>query len=198
MDKLSAHPFADTWNHNTHYYPLLRSLLPGAAERVLDVGCGEGTLCRYLATPGRVVTGVDPDTEVLPDSTTRCLFTAASVTRLPFPSSSFDAVTMSMVLHHVDADVALREAGRVLARGGRMLILGYGRSRGWRDALHERRDVRVHRETTRVMREWDPGTKIAEPSMTWSEARRSLKANLPGSTYKRLPMWRYLATWDKR
>lgn len=198
VDKLSAHPFADAWNHNTHYYPLLRSLLPHSAERVLDVGCGEGTLCRYLATPGRLVTGVDPDAEVLRESTPGCLFMAASAIRLPFPSSSFDAVTMSMVLHHVDAGVALREAERVLAPGGRILILGYGRSEGWRDALDERRDLRVHRDTTRSLREWDPGTKVAAPSMTWSETRRRLKRSLPGSTYKRLPMWRYLATWDKR
>lgn len=40
---MSAHPFAGSWNHNAHYYPLVRSRVRGARS-VLDVGCGEGTL----------------------------------------------------------------------------------------------------------------------------------------------------------
>ena len=50
------------WNHNAAYYPWVRKNLDrhGAAS-VLDVGCGEGSLARYLASPGRHVLGIDPD-----------------------------------------------------------------------------------------------------------------------------------------
>ena len=42
------------WNHNAAYYPWIRKQLEGiAATRILDVGCGEGSLARYLAFPGR-------------------------------------------------------------------------------------------------------------------------------------------------
>ena len=46
---MTSHAFADRWSHHAHHYPLLRSRLPASARRVLDVGCGEGTLCRCVA-----------------------------------------------------------------------------------------------------------------------------------------------------
>lgn len=85
---------------------------------MLDVGCGEGTFCHFVG---------------------------GSAERLPFAAGSFDALTMTMVLHHVSTERALGEAVRVLTPGGRLVILGYGKYGGRRDALHEVRDVVAHR-----------------------------------------------------
>lgn len=43
------HPFAGRWNHNDHYYPRIAELIEGR-HLVLDVGCGDGSLARFLAT----------------------------------------------------------------------------------------------------------------------------------------------------
>lgn len=43
------HPFAQRWNADTQYYPRIADLLEGH-DVVLDAGCGEGTLARYLAS----------------------------------------------------------------------------------------------------------------------------------------------------
>jgi SAM-dependent methyltransferase len=191
------HPFATRWNHNTHYFPLLASRIPASTTRLLDVGCGEGTFCRFVADQDRTVVGVDSDSSVLPPSTTGVTYIRSSAETLPFAGDSFRAVTMTMVLHHVDPDRALAEAARVLAPGGVLLALGYGRYGGWRDMAHEVRDLVTHKLVSRRMRSWDPPTAKADPAVTWGEARETVDSALPGSTYRRLPMWRYLVEWHK-
>jgi ubiquinone/menaquinone biosynthesis C-methylase UbiE len=190
------HPFARRWNHNTHYYPILRAGIPTGAVRVLDIGCGDGTLCRFLEAPGRCVVGVDPDCSVLPDSEREVRFAAASAESLPFADDAFDAVTMSMVLHHVDEVQSLAEGRRVLRPGGVLVVLGIARSLGPRDVLHELRDIAAHRAHRRSKTAWEPATVKVDPRATWQQTEATLRHELPGSSYRRLPMWRYLATWE--
>ncbi len=197
MSGRRPHPFADRWNHNTHYFPLLASRIPSAGGRVRDVGCGEGSFCRYIARADRQVVGLDVDAAALPAASSGVGYVLGSAEALPFGDGTFDAVTMTMVLHHVDAGRALAEAGRVLAPGGVLLVLGYGRYGGWRDAPHELRDLLTHRLVARGKVPWEPATAKAEPGRTWAEARADALDALPGSSYRRLAMWRYLVEWTK-
>ncbi|GAA2476122.1 methyltransferase domain-containing protein [Terrabacter carboxydivorans] len=107
-------------------------LLPHLREglRVLDVGCGPGTITLDLAEavgPSGEVTGV----EVVPgplaharrhaaergDARTR--FEVADVMGLPYADASFDVVHAHQVLQHLTDPVgALREMARVTAPGG--------------------------------------------------------------------------------
>ncbi len=45
------------WSHNSWYHPVLLRQVPEGAQRVLDVGCGAGTLARKLAGRSRTSTG---------------------------------------------------------------------------------------------------------------------------------------------
>jgi ubiquinone/menaquinone biosynthesis C-methylase UbiE len=191
------HPFAAQWNHNTHYFPRLASRIPGSTPQLLDVGCGDGTLCRFMAREERAVVGIDSDASVLPRSTQSVRYVVGSAVDLPFADESFAAITMTMVLHHVQPDRALAEVARVLAPGGILLVLGYGRFGGWRDLPHEVRGVVTHKVTSRRMQPWDPPTSKADAPTTWAETRATAASSLPGSTYRRLPMWRYLIEWSK-
>jgi ubiquinone/menaquinone biosynthesis C-methylase UbiE len=66
----------------------------------------------------------------------------APAERLPFPDSSFDTVTLTLVLCTVpDPQAALSEIARVLKPGGRFLFLEHVRSEDprvarWQDRLH--------------------------------------------------------------
>ncbi len=49
------------WNHSIHYHRLILQAVPPGCQRVLDVGCGEGTLTRQLARLVPHVVGIDQD-----------------------------------------------------------------------------------------------------------------------------------------
>lgn len=192
---MTPHPFASRWNHNSHYYPQIAAVVPQGATRVVDVGCGDGTLARYLARGGTTVLGVDPDERALPSDEGTVRFVRGVAEDLPCESRSVDALTMVMVLHHVDHTRALAEVRRVLRLGGVAAVLGYGRAGGPSDLAAEVRDVLAHRWHVRGKTRWEPSVAVADPDLTWVESRRLLQAELPGGRYRRLPMWRYLYTW---
>ena len=97
--------------------------------RLLDVGCGPGSITRGLAerlAPGQV-TGLDLAPEVLAtarqDAVTRGLanlqYQQGSVYNLPFSDASFDVVFAHQVLQHLrEPGAALREMRRVVRTGG--------------------------------------------------------------------------------
>lgn len=90
---------------------LLAAELPNNA-RVLDVGCGDGSIAARIMERRQDVeiSGVD----VLVRDTTRIPVVPYDGATLPFEDSSFDAVSLVDVLHHTDDPVAvLGEAARV-------------------------------------------------------------------------------------
>jgi SAM-dependent methyltransferase len=196
MPEPATHPFADRWNHNTHYFPLLRATLPDATTRLLDIGCGDGTFCRFAAAPSRLVVGLDLDARLMAaDDGVR--YVVGSAESLGFADATFDAVTLSMVVHHVDPALALPEAARVLRPGGLLQVLGIGRFGGARDIPHEVRDAVSHRLLARRLRHWEPDTVKQDPGETWAEALATARRLLPGCSWDRLPLWRYRVTWTK-
>jgi SAM-dependent methyltransferase len=108
--------------------PLLVGHLAGA-NRVLDVGCGEGQVGRRAFRLDGVsfVAGIDPTwaqvrIAALRDGGVEVVRAAAE--RLPFDAGSFDAAVACLVFEHIEAmDEAVAEVGRVLSSGGRFLLL---------------------------------------------------------------------------
>jgi ubiquinone/menaquinone biosynthesis C-methylase UbiE len=111
-----------------------RRLLERAAirpgQRVLDVGCGSGSL---LALAGRLAPevelhGIDPDDDMLEraERKLRAGDTSADLRRglageLPYDDGSFDRVFCSLVFHHLGPEgvrAAAAEIARVLRPGG--------------------------------------------------------------------------------
>jgi SAM-dependent methyltransferase len=101
------------------YQSILHYVEPGM--KVLDAGCGEGTLSVLMAKKGAVVTGCDisePNIRAAEkyaaEAKISASFLIADSEHLPFADSSFDLVVSSHVLEHLpDFDMGLKEAMRV-------------------------------------------------------------------------------------
>jgi ubiquinone/menaquinone biosynthesis C-methylase UbiE len=98
-------------------------------DRLLDVGCGTGALLHRLASgnPAVRLTGVDPVPEMLAVARRRLSrdveLREGWAERLPFPSERFDVVVCCNAFHYIREPAAsLREMGRVLVPGGRLLL----------------------------------------------------------------------------
>jgi SAM-dependent methyltransferase len=97
--------------------------------RVLDIGCGGGAFAEELCAEGAIVAAVDPE----PAAAERARRAApgadiriAGAEALPFPDAAFDCAVFVNALHHVPPplmDRALAEALRVLAPGGRLVVI---------------------------------------------------------------------------
>lgn len=98
-----------------------------AAERVLDVGCGEGWFASELLRADVKVVGIDVAQEPLRRACARDLALDLRLVDAdgpwPLEDASFDAVWAGETIEHV-ADTAgwMSEARRVLKPGGRLLL----------------------------------------------------------------------------
>ncbi len=107
--------------------PLAEELMHGCV-RILDLGTGEGQLARILLAAGATqVIGLDTSVGQLANA--RAKGGGVTLVRgrgeaLPFEDNSFDGVVCCLVIEHTDdPDVVLAEVARVLATGGRFLLL---------------------------------------------------------------------------
>jgi demethylmenaquinone methyltransferase/2-methoxy-6-polyprenyl-1,4-benzoquinol methylase len=106
------------------------------AARILDLCCGTGDMSFLAESLGaeRVV-GADFTLPMLAvarrraqSEESRSRFVAADALRLPFRDGVFDAVTVGYGLRNIaDPQTALREMRRVLAPGGRVVVLEFGK-----------------------------------------------------------------------
>jgi ubiquinone/menaquinone biosynthesis C-methylase UbiE len=112
-------------------------LKPG--ERVLDLGCGTGTLALMAreTEPGIEIEGLDADPEILATARSKAERAGESIrfvqgmsTELPYGDGELDVVLSTLFFHHLrDADkgATASEIRRVLKPGGRVIVGDVGR-----------------------------------------------------------------------
>ena len=123
------------------YLSAVRNLLAEAdiqpGENVLEVGCGTGVLCRWLARETafeNVIAGVDVNAFFLREAAEMARFDGlenvvsfreGSAEALPFEDNSVDVTFSSTVIQRVNADLMLPEMVRVTRPGGTIAVLGH-------------------------------------------------------------------------
>ena len=114
----------------------LADIQPGM--RVLDLGCGTGTLT-ILIKQSHVMSqvfGLDIDPQILNIATSKARENNVAISleqglayHLSFPNAWFDRIVSSLVFHHLTGQQkqqAFNEVYRVLQPGGRLYLLDFG------------------------------------------------------------------------
>lgn len=111
---------------------VLKEIGGAPTGELLDVGTGSGSMLRVLGAQAQRAVGLDISTQALRVARAKvhgaglnhCVFKRGDMYALPFDADSFDAVSFDQVLSAADRPgVALREAVRVLRRGGRVIVI---------------------------------------------------------------------------
>ncbi|WP_062389121.1 class I SAM-dependent methyltransferase [Demequina iriomotensis] len=203
-------PDHQRWNYNIHYMQPLVANLPETARTALDVGCGEGYLARRLAARGLEVTAIDVDpaaiararaqgcTVELLDSTEQ----SPSITYLAGDAleeelGTYDVVTASAVLHHMDLEAGLTRLRDLVAPGGRLVVVGMATPNWPQDLPRDVWATFVDKFQRLFRGYWDHGCDCTWPAPhSFRDVRGAAERLLPGAVYERELLWRYTLTWD--
>ena len=191
------------WNHNAAYYKWISAQLRGCST-VLDVGCWDGSLAKYLSRPGRTVLGIDPSEDCIMSAEREfcegARFEVRSFEKFGAAPCSFDAVVFCASLHHMDMETALEKAIGLLRGCGRLAVVGLASPSGLADRMIDVCRVvpcalgsRLHK--MRSSEELGLPTSYVFPKM--AEVRDAAERLLPGASIRYGLYWRYLLCWQK-
>jgi len=213
LAKINArHP----WNHNEHFHGWILRNLPARRNVAMDVGCGKGVLAGKLATQFAHVTGIDRNEGMAAAASARLRgVPQVSIQRCDFADFSStagdggaDLITMVAVLHHLDLDDALARIPRLVAPGGRLMVVGIARPDSLADLAFDVvsgaanpvigmiKHPRAVRPPERAV-ETQPVVPMMDPTTTFAEVTNAARAHLPGSTVRRRLFFRYTLLWEK-
>lgn len=132
FDRVAA-SFGDVELPGRTWEGLARALMCLApSQRYVDLGIGDGQLTLMLAQTAQEVTAVDISTKMLAQLQRRAedlgleniTTLEADISDMPLADGGHDIAVMSQALHHTHSPVrTLKEAHRILTRGGRLLII---------------------------------------------------------------------------
>jgi SAM-dependent methyltransferase len=195
--------FDPLWNANIHYHPLVIEAVPRGAERVLDVGCGDGILSAQLAKAGvRHVMGLDLDAGVLDRARARHSRAAVEwvfgdVFQVSFEDGAFDAVVSVAALHHMDAERGLTRLASLVRPGGVVAVIGLA-ANDWQDVPGALVGQAARVVLGLARGHWEHSAPMAwPPAVTYREMKRISSRVLPGVTYRRHLLGRYSLFWTK-
>jgi SAM-dependent methyltransferase len=131
----------------------------GPAHRVLDLGCGPGQLAPAFAPFVGQVIGIDPEPEMLRVARGEA---GRAGLRIEFREGSsydlgmFRTVVIGRAFHWMDRQDTLARLGKLIERGGAVVLLGDGHPKvpqnAWAEALERLTDRYAQADTARAAR----------------------------------------------
>ncbi len=134
----------------------LRLLEPKAGEKILDLGCGQGELCRELAEKGAQVVGIDSSKKLIDIAKKRSArfnihYLVSDAGKMEgIQDDTFDAACSVLAIQNMEnLEAVAKETARVVKRGGRLVwILNHPcfripRQSGW--GFDEKRKLQYRR-----------------------------------------------------
>jgi 2-polyprenyl-3-methyl-5-hydroxy-6-metoxy-1,4-benzoquinol methylase len=203
------------WNHNEHFHSWILRNLPANRQAAVDIGCGTGVLAGKLAHHFAHVTGIDADEGMAVAASARLAGDPrVRIMRCRFDefaaaagAGEADLITMVAVLHHLELGDTLARIPRLLAPGGRLLVVGLAKVDSLADAMVDLMSSAANPVMGLVKHPrpaggangsaaGQPVMPVREPSATVTEIAAAASARLPGTTIRRRLFFRYTLRWD--
>jgi SAM-dependent methyltransferase len=195
-----------------YYARCLALATPHAGERLLDVACGGGFFLAEAERAGLATSGIDladaaiaKARQVAPKSELQ----RGDAESLPYPDDSFDIVTcLGSVEHMLNPETALEEMRRVLAPGGRTIVVvpnqwfAYDVARGWLEgaglshgqeseryfSITQARDLVGRSFWIRHVEGWNPPPSLARATRPFTGSLSRAALRVYGWLRPRLPL----------
>ena len=191
------------WNHNYVYSKWISNQI-GSRRRILDVGCGNGTLALFLRNDDNYVLGIDSSERSVCKANDRNLYRNTVFITTTFEAfqphgQSFDAVIFVASIHHMNMFETIKKVKSLLEEKGILIIVGLAKPSNFFDWIVELLRIvpsgiisAVKKNTT--SEELDMEVSYDFPTM--GEVRRICKQCLPGYKLRYGLHYRYLLTWE--
>jgi SAM-dependent methyltransferase len=195
------------WSHNDHYHGWILANLPKQRGTALDVGCGQGELIAALSPHFKTVHGNDSDATMRQRAAARCAgLPNVTIAEEDWTTAAgpYDLVTMVAVLHHLDLVEALQQVHRVLAPGGRFLVVGLAPPRSAVDHLWDLASIVTNPLIGYVKHPWpnengavSASFPIQDPTVPFDELRELVVKIMPGAIMRHQLGFRHTIAWTK-
>ena len=191
------------WNHNYAYHNWVIKKIKNNST-ILDVGCGDGTLCFKLSSCDKVI-GIDTGEYAIKianqnNTHDNVSFINDDYLKHDF-NNKFDVIIFVASIHHMNMEDALIKAKSLLNKNGKIIIVGLAKPSTIIDNIIELYRVIPSFVISKIKRnktseELNIKTNYNFPTM--SEVRLTIKKVL-GSNYKlrQALHYRYLLIWNK-
>ncbi len=193
------------WNHNTAYYPWIKKKIK-QNSRVLDVGCGDGTLAYFLSDVAADVDAIDAYSDAIEiaqqnyGNISGLRFTCRSFEEYE-AVSCYDAVLFSASLHHMELLPTIQKAKKLLRDNGVLLVVGLAYPTSFSDYVVEAARVipsYISSLWHRMKTSEQVGVVTSYQLNTMGEIREVIKAELPDAKLRSGLHYRYLIYWEKK
>ena len=117
------------WFHKSVIYPSITSIITDiSTSSILDIGCGNGHLCRFLKKTGvEYIVGIDSSENMISEcinQSDNVEYRQMSAENLLFQSDDFDYCIFNNSLQDIEPyNIAIREAHRVLRSKGKIVAV---------------------------------------------------------------------------
>lgn len=191
------------WNHNYAYNSWIAKRV-GNRKRILDVGCGNGTLALFLRTETNYVIGIDPSASAVPKANEANMYSNVDFVQTDFESfeaggEKFDAIIFVASLHHMDMAAAVEKAKHLLEKDGILIIVGLAKPSSVIDWAVEAARVIPSRIVSTIKKNVtseELNIEVSYDLPTMSEVRRLCNDCLRSHKIKYGLHYRYLLTWE--
>ena len=193
------------WNHNYAYNGWISKMV-GKRSKILDIGCGNGTLAMILRTPENHILGIDPSYSSIQKANNHSAYDNVKFVQTTFEEfdangDKFDAIIFVESIHHMDMLNAVEKAKKLLEQNGVLIIVGLAKPSGFIDWVVELIRVIPSRIISMIKQNMDAETMDIDVSNnfhTMGEFRLICNDNLFGHTIRYGLHFRYLLTWEKK